>query len=189
MFPLTLPAENQGEGTRCRFHPACPRTAMKPISDKLIPSPCRRYEARLSPSEVSNWDCSHAMLSLQDLSFGSRIFGWHGIWSSCSRYFAVTEWLHVETAHCPDMQLVIVDVHTRKECVVEQVKCGFVEPMSFHDDALKYNKIGKGMDARTVEHRRISELTGWRSVSGSRPDARDSPEGAGTAKDRGMIGS
>ncbi|NTW67444.1 MAG: hypothetical protein HGB21_14245 [Nitrospirae bacterium] len=153
---------------------------MKSISEKLVQSPCRRFKARLSPSAGSSWDCSHAMLALQDLYFGSRVFGWHGIWSPCSRYFAITEWLDVDTSHCPDMQLVIIDVDAGKECFVEQVKCGFVEPMSFHDDTLKYNKIGKGMDARTVEHRRISELTGWRPVSGSRPDARDSPEDTGT---------
>jgi len=147
---------------------------MIPVTDKLIPSPCRRYEARLSPSEGSVWDCSHALLRLHDLSFGSRIFGWHGIWSSCSRYFAVTEWLHVDTAYCPDMQLVIVDVLTGNECIVEQVKCGFVEPMSFHEDALKYNKIGRGMTARTVEHRRIKELIDWKPVSGSRPNAQKS---------------
>jgi len=160
-----------------------------PVPEKTIPSPCRRYEARLSPSAGSIWDCSHALLTLQDMVFGSRIFGWHGIWSPCSRYFAVTEWLDVNTTHCPDMQLVIVDVLAGKECIVEQVTCGFVEPMYFEDEALKYNKIGRGMDARTVEHRRIEELTGWRPVSGSRPDAQDGPGGAGTVKGRGMSGS
>ena len=147
---------------------------MDPRSDKLIPSPCRRYEARLSPSAGSIWDRSHAMLTLHDLFFGSRIFGWHGVWSPCSGYFAVSEWLHVDTLHCPVMQLVIIDVRAGKECIVEQVKGGFIEPMSFHDDVLKYNKIEEGMDERTVEHRRVGELTGWRPASVRRHGTRDS---------------
>lgn len=138
---------------------------MVPIPNKTILSPCRRYKAYLSPSHGSAWDCSHAILTLHDLPFGSRIFGWHGIWSSCSRYFVVTEWVDIEATNCPDMQLVIVDVQKGKECIVEHLKCGFVEPTIIQGDTLKYSKIGKGMDARGVEHRSIKSLGSWRPVS------------------------
>ena len=108
---------------------------------------------------------------LRDLSFGERIFGWNGVWSSCSRYFAITEWLRIDTAQFPDMQLVVIDVQDGRECVVEHVSCGFVEPMYFHDDAVKYNKIAQGMNERAVIERRIGELSGWRPVP-AHPDAR-----------------
>jgi hypothetical protein len=36
--------------------------------------------------------------------------------------------------------------------------------MYFHDDAVKYNKIAKGMDERAVIQRRIDELAGWQPV-------------------------
>ena len=137
---------------------------MRPLTDKKISSPDKRVEARLVPTDGSFWDLSHAALALRDLSFEARIFGWNGVWSSCSRYFAITEWLRVDTAHCPDMQLVVIDVQNGRECVVEHVSCGFVEPMYFHDDAVKYNKIVKGMDERAVVKRRIGELAGWRPV-------------------------
>jgi hypothetical protein len=135
---------------------------MSPVSDKKIASPDQRYEARLAPAAGSAWDLSHASLALHGLSFGARVFGWNGVWSPCSRYFAITEWLRIDTAHCPDMRLLVIDVLGRKECVVDHVACGFIEPMYFHDEAIKYNKIEKGMDERAVVRRKIAELGEWR---------------------------
>ena len=143
---------------------------MNPLTDKKISSPDNRLEARLVPTDGSFWDLSHASLALHDLSFEARIFGWNGVWSPCSRYFAITEWLRIDTAHCPDMQLLIIDVPNGRECVVEHVACGFVEPMYFHDDTVKYNKIAKGMEGRTVVQRRIGELAGWQPVPAQQPD-------------------
>lgn len=138
---------------------------MNLVPVKLFRSPCQHFEARLSPAAGSAWDASHASLALQDLSFGARVFGWQGIWSPCSRYFAITEWLSVDTAHSPDMQLLIIDVREGRECVVEHVACGFIEPMYIQNDAIKYSKIAKGMDERAVLHRQIGELDGWRPLS------------------------
>ncbi len=138
---------------------------MTPVPAKSILSPCRKFEARLSPSRGSVWDLSHASLTLHDRSFGSRTFGWHGVWSSCSRYFAVSEWIRVDGDRCPDMQLLIVDVREGKECVVERVGCGFVEPMSIQDDRIKYTKIAEDMDERIAVHHPIAELTGWRPLA------------------------
>lgn len=140
---------------------------MSPLSDKTIASPDRRYEARLAPAAGSSWDLSHASLALHGLSFEDRIFGWNGVWSSCSRYFAITEWTNLDQAHCPGMQLVVIDVHSRRECVVEHVACGFIEPMYFHEEAIKYNLIAKGMEERTVAHRGIAGFDAWRTVPAS----------------------
>jgi len=147
---------------------------MNSVTDKRIVSPDRRYEVRLTPAAGLAWDQSHATLALHDLAFPGRVFGWNGVWSPCSRYFAITEWLRIDTAHCPDMQLVIIDAQDGRECVVEQVACGFVEPMYFHDDAVRYNKIAKGMEERAVVHCRIVELDGWRALPAASP-ARSAP--------------
>jgi hypothetical protein len=141
---------------------------MTPVPAKLLRSPCQRFEARLSPVG-SSWDVSHASLALQNLPFGARIFGWQGAWSPCSRYFAITEWLSIDTAHHPDMQLLVIDVKEGRESVVERVTWGFIEPMYIHDDTIKYNKIVKGMNERVVVHRRIGELDDWRPLSDSSP--------------------
>jgi hypothetical protein len=39
----------------------------------------------------------------------------------------------------------------------------------FHDDAVKYNKIAKGMEERAVVHCRIAELEGWRTLPAASP--------------------
>ncbi len=85
---------------------------MTHVPAKLLRSPCHRFEARLSSTAGSAWDASHASLALNDLSFGARIFGWQGIWSPCSRYFAITERLRVDTAHGPAMQLLVIHRET-----------------------------------------------------------------------------
>lgn len=140
------------------------------VPDKRISSPDKRHEACLAPAAGSAWDLSHALLTLRTLSFEARTFGWNGVWSSCSRYFAISEWLSSDAAApSPDMQLVVIDVEKGRECVVEHVSCGFVEPMYFQDNAVKYNKIAKGMDERAVMRRRIGELDGWQSVPVRRP--------------------
>ncbi|MHB8843204.1 MAG: hypothetical protein ACYC7L_00510 [Nitrospirota bacterium] len=140
------------------------------VPDKKISSPDKRLEACLAPTAGSVWDLSHASLTLRDLSFEARTFGWNGVWSSCSRYFAISEWLSSDAAaHSPDMRLIVIDVERGRECVVEQVSCGFVEPMHFQDNAVKYSKIEQGMKERAVMRRRIGELEGWQPVRDHRP--------------------
>jgi hypothetical protein len=137
---------------------------MSPVPPKRILSPDKRFEARLSPTDGSAWDRSHASLALHDLSFGTRLFGWHGVWSPCSRYFAIAEWRRVADPSSPEMQLVVVDLQEHRECVVEQVPNGFVEPVYFLADAVKYTKIAPGMEERAVVHRGVDELSGWQPV-------------------------
>ncbi|MDA8100932.1 MAG: hypothetical protein M0042_15045 [Nitrospiraceae bacterium] len=137
---------------------------MASIPVKLLHSPCQSFEARLAPETGSAWDISHASLALNGLSFGNRRFGWHGAWSSCSRYFMINEWLNVHTARCPDMQLLVIDVHEGKESIVEKVSSGFIEPMGFRDEEIKYCKIASGIGNRSVHHLPVSALTEWRVV-------------------------
>lgn len=135
------------------------------LSAKSITSPDNRREARLLPAGRGPWDETHARLVLADRSFGSRIFGWHGVWSPCSRYFAITEWRRAEVVPCSDMHLLVIDVQEGRQCVVERVECGFVEPMSFHKNEIRYNKIAKGMDERSVVHLPVEKLTDWKPLA------------------------
>ena len=132
---------------------------------KRIVAPSRAYTAQLSPGAGSRWDSSHAMLELHDLTFGSRIFGWHGVWSPCSHYFAIGEWLSVRGDRFPDMQILLVDVLAGKENAVERISRGFVEPMLVQDGTIKYTKIAAGEEERILEHRSIAGLTDWKPVS------------------------
>jgi hypothetical protein len=148
------------------------RPWLNQLPGKKIPSPDRRHEALLTPFGGGSWDTLHASLALGGLTFGNRMFGWHGVWSSCSCYFAIMEWCReVDAEIHPDMQLIIVDVREGRECVVERVENGFIEPMFFHDQMIKYNLFTKRLNARRVSHRPIKEISDWRMVSDKAPDA------------------
>lgn len=142
---------------------------MHSLIPKRFISPDGRIEARLAPAGGNPWDYTYSSLSLAGLPFGSRLFGWHGVWSSCSRYFAITEWRHYKFSLGPDMHLVVIDVTAGKEYVMDRVENGFVEPMSFCNGTIRYNKILYGAE-RIVQERTLREIGGWKEVSGCLPD-------------------
>ncbi len=138
---------------------------MYTMPPKNIVSPDRRFEARLLPTGGRSLEPSYATLELAGLPFGSRMFGWQGVWSSCSRFFALMEWRHANYAIGPDMHLLVIDVATGRECVIEQVRNGFVEPMYITDGMLRYNKMEHGISERIVRDHRITAEAAWQPVS------------------------
>jgi hypothetical protein len=137
---------------------------------KRIISPDNRFEVQLTPAGGNPWDLTYTSLFLVGLPFGDRMFGWHGVWSPCSRYFAIREWRSSEFSLGPDTHLVVIDVHAGKECVMDRAENGFVEPMSFYNDTIRYNKILRGMTERIVQERNLGKTTEWRDVSSKLPD-------------------
>jgi hypothetical protein len=118
----------------------------------------------------------HASLALHGLSFGARIFGWQGVWSPDSRHFAAIEWRRESALYCPDMRLIVVDLHARKECIAARVKFGFIEPLAFPADEVIYTLLARGMNEWAVIHRRLDELSGWRPLSDRMPEWDDEGE-------------
>lgn len=144
---------------------------MKRTPNKTIASPDKRHDARLYPEEGASWEMSSASVELAGLSFGSRRFRWHGIWSPCSRYFAISEWRSSDYDQGPDMHLLVIDVAKSSECVVIRAEEGFVDPVYIHDGELKYSIITSRMLERGARFQRIDALTGWRKVAGTLPEA------------------
>jgi hypothetical protein len=135
---------------------------------RSIISPNHRFEASLAPVHPG---CDiHASLALHGLSFGARLFSWEGIWSPDSRHFVAVEWRRESAFFRPDMRLIVVDIHSRKECIVDQVRCGFIETLAFPGDEVIYTWLVRGMGDRVVKHRRLDELTGWRPLSDRMPE-------------------
>ena len=99
-------------------------------------------------------------LKIDDLEFGSRIFGVNCLWSSDSRYCAFQQWLTTEYSEGPRTRLFVVDIIDKVEYSGEIAEKGFVEPVQFKDGILKYNlefypAIKK---ERILE---VSEITEW----------------------------
>ena len=146
---------------------------------KKIASPNGLIEAELSPASDDLLHLNGASLSLSGLPFGTRKFGWHGVWSSCSRYFAVTEFQNTECADGPDMHLVVIDVSRGQECVIERAECGFVEPISIRDGRVRYNKFTHDSPERIAREHKLAESAVWKAVSGGSPDAGEAAEQSG----------
>jgi hypothetical protein len=143
---------------------------MEQIQAKCIMSPGRHRKAELFQTAGAAWEYSSATLSLAGLPFGPRRFRLHGVWSSCSRYFAISEWRSTCHIDGPDMHLLVIDVTEWRECVVERANAGFIDPLNIHGGAIKYSIKTPEIGEHVVRMRRIDELTGWRSISGELPD-------------------
>lgn len=144
---------------------------------KKITSPDGRSTALLTPAAGgSPWEITYATLELAGLSFGCRMFGWRGIWSTCSRYFAVTEWRHDGPSSGPHMELVIIDVAEKKEGVLDRSEDGFVEPLRFDEGTIRYGMITMSMRDRGLTERSLADVPVWQPVSGLPPDSGLLPE-------------
>lgn len=143
---------------------------MKRHPTKRIVSPNKRHEAALAPAISASWEQSSATLILADLPFGPRKFRWHGIWSPCSRYFAISEWRSSDYHSGPDMHLLVIDVENGRECLVVRADECFVDPVYFHDGEVKYSIITTRMTERAARFQRYDSLTGWRPVAETLPE-------------------
>ncbi len=135
------------------------------VPEKEITSPNGALTAYLRLSERVPWENALATLFLDNLPFGNRRFGLSAIWSPCSRYFAISEWLQEDPAYDPDFQLILVDVARRRECIIDRVTSGFIDPVFIHNGMLKYSIMTHAMKERAVDHRNINSITSWRPVS------------------------
>ncbi len=137
------------------------------VPEKEIRSPNSVLVATLRRAGSAPREYAFATLSLDGLPFGDRRFGWNAVWSSCSRYFAVTEWRHTDPAFGPDSQLLLVDVQRRRECIIERAGGGFIDPVYINDGTVKFSFMNVAMTEQAVDHRRIDDVLSWRAVAGS----------------------
>jgi hypothetical protein len=86
-------------------------------------------------------------LQIDTISFGKRVFGNKFLWSPDSRYVAIQEWETVSEALGPQTQLLLIDLETRRECVLSKAEQGFILPKKFENDKLIYTKeyYGQGV--------------------------------------------
>ena len=87
-------------------------------------------------------------LLVDELSFKNRVFGRSCLWSPDSRFFAVQEWETTSEGQAPQTRLLLVDLESRRECVLSRAEGGFIVPKQFQDDKLIYTKKypGKGVE-------------------------------------------
>ena len=79
-------------------------------------------------------------LSVDDYSFGQRIFGTAHLWSHSSAFLAVQEWLTIDYSEGPITALVIIDLQLGREASVARATKGFIVPETFHGALITYRE-------------------------------------------------
>lgn len=97
---------------------------------------------------------------LSKLSLQKRVFGVGCLWSSDSRYLALSEWLSRLESRGPDTQLVVIDIQNRREHVVERMRGGFADPVRFEGNTLFYAKARYDREGPHVDTCSF-DLTNW----------------------------
>ena len=77
---------------------------------------------------------------IDKLSFGDRVFGSSYLWSPTSRFFAIQEWETTSEGHGPQTRLLLIDLVTKRECILSRAEQGFIIPRKFENSKLIYTK-------------------------------------------------
>ncbi len=96
--------------------------------------------------------------------FGKRYFGEACLWSSDSRYLALSEWRSLSEARGPDTQLVVIDIRAQHECAAGRMRGGFAEPVRFEGSTLVYTRTSFSFDKEVRAHVEtcVIDLAAWR---------------------------
>lgn len=139
----------------------------KPI---VIPSPNRKRKAVLSYLGRTHSGREYFSLAIDGipLSLQNRIFGHACLWSSDSRFLSVQEWKENDEGTGPKSYLLVVlDLFTRRECIVAEVEGAKSEinPQGFIGDSLLYTVTHDGQFGVTKDFEsNFQHLTAWQTL-------------------------
>lgn len=114
------------------------------MEDIIVPSPDLLHKAVLKYAGEIRFGPEYYSLTLDNISFGERVFGKSYLWSPDSRYFAVQEWETTTESHGPQTRLLLVDLQLKKQCVLSRAEQGFIVPRNFEKEKLIYTKEYRG---------------------------------------------
>jgi len=133
-------------------------------------SPNKKNSAVLTYLGEIQPDHGYYSLSISGFSysFENRVFGRVCMWSPESRFVAVQEWKETVEANPPKYYLLlIIDVLTRRECVISNVEGirGNILPEGFIGESLMYTVIYYGQFGITKNFEsRFQYLDGWQNL-------------------------
>jgi hypothetical protein len=129
------------------------------------PSPDTQHTAHFAFSGEIRFGPPYFSLSVDDYSFGQRIFGDAHLWAPSSNFLAVQEWLTLDYSEGPITALVLIDLDQRREASVERVTKGFVLPKAFEGPSLVYRKEFGGQEADQKFDVDITKINQWKALA------------------------
>jgi hypothetical protein len=133
--------------------------------DITSPSPDTRHTAQLAYSGDIRFGPPYFSLSVDDYSFGQRIFGDAHLWSSSSDLLAVQEWLTLDYSEGPITELVILDLQLRREAVLARVVKGFIVPTAFVGPNVVYRKDYAGQAGAELFEVVTTKIVDWKELA------------------------
>ena len=110
------------------------------MQDIMVPSPDSVHKALMNYVGEIRFGPAYYSLTLDQISFGERVFGDAYLWSPDSKFCAVQEWETTSEGRGPQTRLLLVDLKGRKECILSRAEKGFIVPKLFEDGKLIYTK-------------------------------------------------
>src|SRR5512145_2309689 len=89
------------------------------------------HKAVLDYASEIRFGPAYYYLKVGDISFGGRVFGNACLWSPDSRFFSIQEWESTSETQGPNTRLLLIDLDTRRECVLSRAEGGFIVPKQF----------------------------------------------------------
>jgi hypothetical protein len=139
----------------------------KPI---IVPSPDKKRKAVLTYLGAIQSGREYYSLTIDGipLSLQNRIFGRACLWSRDSRFLSVQEWKETDPVAEPKSYLLLIlDLLTRRECIVAEVegtKCE-INPQEFIGDSLMYTVFYGGEFGITKNFEsNFQHLVGWQAL-------------------------
>ena len=129
------------------------------------PSPNAQHTAHLALAGEIRFGPWYYALSVDDYSFGQRIFGDAHLWSRSSSFLAVQEWLTLDYSEGPITALVLIDVRLKRAATLARATKRFLVPASFEDPILVYRNENAGLGI--VEHGEvdITKIGNWEALA------------------------
>jgi hypothetical protein len=133
--------------------------------DIISPSPDGQHTARLAFSGEIRFGPPYYALSVDDHSFGERIFGSAHLWARSPRLLAVQEWLTLDYSEGPITALVLIDLDRRREATLARATKRFLVPEAFEGMRIVYREDHAGQGrTRQVDLATIG-LAEWQALA------------------------
>jgi hypothetical protein len=139
----------------------------KPI---VIPSPNKKRKAVLTYLGKIQSGREYFSLAIDGIPFSlqERVFGHVCLWSSDSRFLAIQEWKENDAVAGPKSYLLVVlDLFTRRECVVAEVvgNKSEITPQGYIGESLMYTVVYDGQFGITKNFEsNFQHLAGWQTL-------------------------
>ncbi len=136
----------------------------------VFPSPNKKRKAILTNLGTIQSGREYFSLAVDGipLSLQNRVFGHFCLWSSDSRFLSVQEWKENDPVAGPKSYfLVVLDLYTRRECLVAEVEGNKSEiiPQGFIGDSLLYTVTHDGQFGITKDFEsNFQHLAAWQTL-------------------------